>query len=309
MPSGWQPWRFAPWDGYAWPGADPADVFTSYTAIPAVIVTTPVDTLSGIFAPFWGIKRGDVDHDCEDCGSSLVGGSSGDSRSSLPLVNVSVDDRSLQGGEEADLSFYTVEPLPGLRHYGLELLFDGDKVEITDMQPGELYEVSPVFGWVEEEGHLSARYSWASDSGGDADGLAEGGILFSVRIRAKTAIPSLSQVLMQPDEIKRNWVNTAEGKKRFQLAILPADSDGVFARIAGPNPASGQSEVSVTLPAPAEVIITLIDGEGNRMYEQRHTLPAAASTLSLPQLPQRAGVYTVLVQTPRGCRPLKLAVH
>lgn len=248
-----------------------------------------------------------MDGDCEDCGETLSGG--GEDRSAADKRPIFVADQMLVA-DQTILMPIRVAAIAGLRHYGLELLLDASLVELLAIEQGELYEEIPVFGRVDDDaGVISVRYSWDAGFAGSRD-VPEGAVLFYLHLRARRDIASLRQALRQSSTRRHDWLRTASDSALmgFDLEIRNGAGTNAFkAELLGANPTSAGGRIAVTLPAPADVSIVLLDSKGQAIFKQTYSLSTGISMLSLPDTPRSPGLSTALVHSPFGCRTLRIA--
>jgi hypothetical protein len=158
---GWTPWRFAP---FATHHPEALISMTPLTSIPDFIDVLP----SGPISPnnsFWGVKRGDLDNSCADCGSSIVSDVPLDRGSGLEdvktKIKLDVADLSLSEGQETLIPVVT-EACRNVSDIILELMFDRSLFEVKSIEAGFLPDEFPLSGIVEVENATAVRFSWFS---------------------------------------------------------------------------------------------------------------------------------------------------
>ena len=115
-------------------------------------------TISNIAAPFWGIKRGDVDGDCQDCGPFFAPGDGGERAKPL-TQKVFITDLNLVEGQEAYIPV-RASALNQIRHFGIELLFDPKQLEVLSVENGYLGEEFVYSDFATDQNGTAVRFSW-----------------------------------------------------------------------------------------------------------------------------------------------------
>lgn len=309
MPVGWQPWRFAPYHNNPWPGDNPMrpiqepEVLT-LNDIPSDIKVKPTPFLWGAPATsFWGVKRGDVDGDCQICGDSFTSDAT-EERSEVLVEKAFITDRRLEAGQEMLIPVYVAQKVRDVRLFGLEIIFNANALEVISVENGDLEQEEAMHHIVPDQNGMAVRYSWLSYEPAD---IRENTVLFYVKVRAKQALGSLKGLFRQELSNDVNALFIAEKKERmvFEVGLAPAQSDGFSVELVGANPASAETQLDVVLPSELTVNVSLIDSKGFIVRNFSQRLPSGISSILLNDLPLAPGVYTVLVQTSVGFRSLR----
>lgn len=303
---GWVPWRFAPLATF------PPDALISM--LPSGSIPNYIDVISnGTFlgnASFWGVKRGDLDNDCEVCGSSIISGD-GDDRSiakkeSSKLIAAQIDDFSLLEGEELLIPVKTA----AIRKTGdimLELQFDPGSFEVLAIEEGFLKEEYPVSGIVRDHNKIAVRFAWLNTNPVGVD-IPENSVLFYVRVRALKNVSSAKNVISHTIGADRNLIGTPSSleSSKFDFSVSSQLRPVFQAALGSENPTASGVKLLITLPEAGNVRISTIDGTGKVISSLAVDLPKGTSEQILPALPSTVGVYTMTLQSDFGQQALRL---
>jgi hypothetical protein len=299
----WKPWRFVPWDGYTWPGYDPLDLVTQPLGNYASTITTTA-TIPNILAPFWGVKRGDVDGDCQDCGPFFAPGD-GSERAKPLNQKVVITDLNLPEGQEAYIPV-RASALNQIRHFGIELLFDPKQLEVLSVENGYLEEEFVYSDFATDQNGTAVRFSWFTLESKGVD-MPENEVLFYVKIRAKKDVKSLKEAVWQNLEHNANWLyaDGRDDKMVFETGVMASNTTTFSATLIGGNPVGTSPSVDITLPFSAFVNIKLIDGKGLVVKSVGQFLSEGLSNIPIVDFPPSSGVYTLCIQSSHGVRTLR----
>jgi len=298
---GWTPWRFAPF----WTFPPEAPVTVAISLIPDFIDIVP----SGPISPnnsFWGVKRGDLNNSCADCGSSVVSDVPIDRSSKgakISKIKLNINDLALTKGQETLIPIMT-EACRNVSDILLELMFDRSLFEVKSIEEGFLPEEFPVSGIFEDQNATAVRFGWLST---DFSGIniPENAVLFYVRVQAKKDISSLKNAIWQLADTDRNMI-LSQVNGKFELGINQADLSIFSAELRGANPTSESTQLFVTLPKASSVQITTIGSTGHIFSSMKVELPLGTSEVAVANLPILPGIYTLLVQCQFGHESLRL---
>ncbi len=308
VPAGWKPWRFAPWHNNSWAGDNPMrpidenEVLT-LNDIPSDIKVVPNSPLWGPATSFWGVKRGDVDGDCQICGSSFTSDPT-EERAEVRPEKAFINDHKMEEGQEILIPVYAAKNVQGVNFLGIEILFDNKMLEVLSVENGDLEQEEAMHNIVPDQNGTSVRYSWLSYEPADIRGNT---VLFYVKVRAKQALSSLKGLFWQELNNDVNALFTAEQKERmaFEVGLAPAKSDNFSVELVGANPVSVETQLDIVVPSELTVSVSLIDSKGFVVRNFTQELLSGSSSISLTDLPKTPGVYTILVQTAVGFRSLR----
>ncbi|MBV6440509.1 MAG: hypothetical protein DYG98_13845 [Haliscomenobacteraceae bacterium CHB4] len=308
MPVGWQPWHFTPWHNNPWPGDDPmrpilAPEVETLNDIPSDIKVVPYSPFWGPATSFWGVKRGDVDGDCQTCESNFTSDPA-EERAEVLVEKAFIADRQLEAGQVALIPVYTARDVRGVKLLGIEILFDNKMLDVLSVENGDLEEEEAMHHIVTDQNGMAVRYSWLSYEHAD---IQENTVLFYVKVRAKQALNSLKGLFWQELSNDVNALFMTEKKERmaFEVGLAPAQLDNFSVELVGANPVSSETQLDLVLPSAWAVNVSLIDSKGFVVRNFSQELPSGRSSILLTDLPQSPGVYTVLVQTSAGQRSLR----
>ena len=261
-------------------------------------------TISNIAAPFWGIKRGDVDGDCQDCGPFFAPGDGGERAKPL-TQKVFITDLNLVEGQEAYIPV-RASALNQIRHFGIELLFDPKQLEVLSVENGYLGEEFVYSDFATDQNGTAVRFSWFTLEPKGVD-LPENEVLYHVKIRAKKDIKSLKQAIWQNLEHKANWLY-ADGRDEkvvFDARVLTSNTTTFSATLVGGSSVGTSSSVDIMLPSSAFVDIKLIDGKGQVVKSMGQFLSEGLNNIPIADLPPSSSVYTLSIQSSHGVRTLR----
>lgn len=307
---GWTPWRFTPWPTsglYSWPGAEPHDPVPAggFASIPTSITLTPLPISSSIPAPFWGVKRGDVDGDCQDCGTNLSP-DKGNERTVFDTKKLFLPDVRLEAGQETEVAIRAGE-LTGLEYFGVEIFFDSRKVEVLSAEHAQFTDEMAINSIRPGDNGTAVRFSWLNFEPKGID-LPENIDLFYVKLRAKQDVSSLSDALWQKMETGKNWlyIYGKDEISAFKIEVETDKSQHFFTRLIGANPVATEARVEINVPAECTAVLSVWDNQGQALYRFTRDLTAGQNNLTLPGLPSSPGMYSLQVQTAFGSQALRL---
>lgn len=309
MTSDWKPWRFVPWHNNPWPGDNPmrqidAPEVLTLNDIPSDIKVTPTPLqLGGGATSFWGVKRGDVDGDCQICGLNLTSDPT-EARTQTRTEKAFVADRRMEEGQEGLIPVYAATDVLGVNLFGIEILFDNKMLEVLSVENGDLEQEEALHNIVFDQTGTAARYSWLSYEPAD---IRKNTVLFYVRARAKQTVNSFSGLLWQElgSDVNALFKSGKRERMAFEVGLAPAQSDSFSVELVGANPVSSTIQLDLTLPAELSVKVTIVDSKGFAARTLSRELPSGRSSIVLNDLPQAPGIYGILVQTSAGQRSLR----
>jgi len=138
--------------------------------------------LSNKTVDFIGIKRGDVDQSCTECGSSLISDEiETRSKAAVSYTGLSFSDISLEQGAEMLVPVVATENLKGISVLSVEMLI-GNQIELLDVQDALTGEYSNFT--TRQQGRQNVlHYTWFTMKDGGED-VASSEVLLYVRIKA-----------------------------------------------------------------------------------------------------------------------------
>jgi hypothetical protein len=276
----WRPWRFVPFSNINDPAYDPLG-FTypsSLNDLVDYLFVTPLTAGTSIpGGDFWGVKRGDVDGDCQLCGNNFTGDTEDRNAGNSELVPVYLPQNSLDAGREILIPVRTVAA-PDFFVLGMKLIFDADKFEVISIEYGDLTEADKyAAGSISaEENGTAVKYTWF-DTHAEGAGIDENGVLFYVRIRAKENIENISEYIRQIANDPVNYLffasdKTVDNKKKFVLHTSTNKENIFSAEILGSNIVSSEFPVLVKTHQPESLKITISDLRGLVVNNQTYVL-------------------------------------
>jgi hypothetical protein len=309
MPVGWKPWRFAPYHNQPWPGDNPMRPIHEpevlmLNDIPSDIkVVTPSSPFWGSATSFWGVKRGDIDGDCQLCGANFTSDPS-EERAEVLVEKAFIADRLLEAEQETLIPVYAALKVRDVRLFGIEIIFDTDALEIISVENGDLEQEEAMHNIAPDQNGMAVRYSWLIYEPVD---IQENTVLFYVKVRAKQTLNSLNGLFWQAlgNDINALYTKGSDEKMAFEVGLTPTKIANFSVELMGTNPVQSETQLDIALPSEQMVNVTLLDNKGQTFRRFSRELPAGRSSVLLSDLPQTPGVYTVFVQTSLGHRSLR----
>ncbi|MFN0034919.1 MAG: T9SS type A sorting domain-containing protein, partial [Saprospiraceae bacterium] len=303
VPLGWLPWRFAPLSEIGGPNDPPVG---DMNLIPSSI-TTPLLNGNQTFHHFFGVKRGDVNGTCVDCGTSLIDETSEGRGQYESNHSFFMSDRSLQVGQELVIPILT-QALSDATLWGMQLDFDAEHFDLLSIESRMLSNEDMVMSNILSDTKThSAHFSWMSMKL-EGEDLKERAVIAYAHIRAKKDVPSLKGLIQQPNNPDYRIIfNDQEDSPSFiKLEIETEKANLLFAaKLASQNPLSTFAQIEVTLPQADEATLAIFDNTGRVLQQQRYTLSAGTNSLVLDNIPQASGIYTASIQTRFGIQNLR----
>jgi len=304
----WVPWRFAPY-AIAPPGA-----FILTPGIPNIpnFLDCFYDPLNGglnlTTTDFWGVKRGDLNGTCNDCGSSLAPGTN-DNRS-VPnevegeKIKLFLPDNSMTANQVAIIPI-SVESIERSSDILIELIANLQDFEVLSVENGDLSEEFAITVKSFEHNGTAIKFAWFNMEL-EGENISENSVLFYVKVRAKRDIQNIKGSFhLQPlglNLLLKRWGN---GKSQFEIDDSKRQNNGFSAKLMGSNLLSKSATVLVKLPQPCTAKIVVVDGQGIQLSASSHDIPEGFSEIHIPNIPVQPGVFTIIVQTPFGQQPLR----
>jgi hypothetical protein len=317
--SAWRPWRFVPFSLQYAGGVDPA-----YDPLRTDLIPLNLNFLAdskffltgnaGDPAPlanFWGVKRGDMDSDCQLCGNNIIGDPEERDQVQPKEVQILLPDVPLKSGMEMLIPI-RVENIADLFVMGLNLVFDGSKFEVIGAEKGDLPTESDDrhIGNIAQEGkNIIFRYAWFSLSA-DGDATNENTTLCTIRVRAKSDMDNIQKFIRIDKEDKANYVffasdNGVENKKQFYLKSPEKEEAAFNVSIIGSNQVTNELSLYIHDIRQEQASIIIVDAKGQVLFNQKDNLNAGDTYIALKDLHLPTGMYSVVVQTPTQNKQLR----
>ncbi len=266
--------------------------------------------LSNKTVDFIGIKRGDVDQNCTECGSSLTGGVlETRSKAAVSYAGLSLSDISLEQGEEMLVPVVATENLKGISVLGMEMLI-GNQIELLDVQDALTGEYSNFI--TRQQGRQNVlHYTWFTMKDGGED-VASGEVLLYIRIKALAKVTSLHEVLglLPFSTNSKVFYNNGQSQAQWRLAELDRDKEQLSVRILGSNQLTGTTaQVEIYLPNSGALQLVLSDMAG-KVISTRFLEPLEKGWLLREiDVPDNAGIYQLTVLSPFGQQTVRLVKY
>jgi hypothetical protein len=306
--STWRPWRFVPYPAF---GVNDPTIDPLGFTIPANLNGVPNSknilsfgggtSISG--ASFWGVKRGDIDSDCQLCGSNIIGTPEERDQVQPKEVQILLPDAPLKSGMEMLIPI-RVENIADLFVMGMNLVFDGSKFEVIGAEKGDLPAESDdrQIGNIAQEGkNIVFRYAWFSLSA-EGNAMNENTTLCTIRVRAKSDMDNIQKFIRIDKDDKANYVFFAsddgvENKKQFYLKS-PEKTEAAFdISIIGSNQVTNELSLYIHDIRQEQASIIIVDAKGQVLFNQKDNLNAGDTYIALKDLHLPTGMYSVVVQT------------
>jgi hypothetical protein len=196
-------------------------------------------------ANFIAIKVGDVNNSALVTSTLRTNGT----------FSLRAEDRAIEAGTEVRVPIKA--SLAGMEGYQFTLGYDRDAVELVDVEYGMMQ--AEHFGVFVQEGLLTG--SWNA-KGSKA---VEGETLFTLVLRAKAEVRSLSEVLHVNSRITAAEAYSKDGAYQsvalsFGERIVATGSPMLYQNI--PNPFAGETVIGFNLPESGEATLTVSDIQG-----------------------------------------------
>jgi hypothetical protein len=317
--SAWRPWRFVPFSLQYAGGVDPA-----YDPLRTDLIPLNLNFLAdskffltgnaGDPAPlanFWGVKRGDIDSDCQLCGSNIIGIPEERDQVQPKEVQILLPDAPLKSGMEMLIPI-RVENIADLFVMGLNLVFDGSKFEVIGAEKGDLPTESDdrqIGNIVQEGKNIVFRYAWFSLSA-EGDAMNENTTLCTIRVRAKSDMDNIQKFIRIDKDDKANYVffasdNGVENKKQFYLKSPEKEEAAFNVSIIGSNQVTNELSLYIHDIRQEQASIIIVDAKGQVLFNQKDNLNAGDTYIALKDLHLPTGMYSVVVQTPTQNKQLR----
>jgi len=267
-------------------------------------VKTQSLTFDIVSASFIGVKLGDVNQDCSECGNNLTSGP--EDRSEVSIRDIFCGDASLDMGQETLLPIRATAT-EGVSVFNLELMFDRSKLEVLGIQKGDLSDDYMQYV-VDEEGDQSAlRCSWFTMNP-QGENLSAGGVLFYVRLRAKQSVTSVRSLVTQQVASHFNHLFYDNGATHERMGLHHSVFNDQIFSVKAINVVSTTSPMlEISSPANTTARLTVSDAHGRILQATRLDLPSGISTVTLSDFPiSAAGVYFASVCTPHGQETVRI---
>lgn len=302
FPSGWSPWRFVPES--VWAANDPPN--GDMNLIPSAAITGPIS--SNQIHHFKGVKRGDVNGDCNNCGTSLTNDpSDGREQAEGSHSFFMPADLGLLAGEELLLPIST-QGLSGATLWGMQLDFDAEHFDLLSINSQMLSEDDMVMSNIISDSKIhSAHFSWMSMKL-EGQELKEGTVVAYAQIRAKKDIHSFKGLIEQPNNpnYRSIYSNRVETPSVISLVFGGEKAAISFsAKLVSQNPLTDFAQIDVMLPQESETALIIFDNMGRVQQQQVHLLKAGINSLVLSNLSLESGIYTACIQTKFGIQNLR----
>ena len=273
---------------------DPFNIFNVFPYLDYRI-TTPEAVES---ANFIGVKVGDI---LGDAVSTFLsnGEIEGRSTGKLPLV---LHNRSIKKGETVDLYFRSAD-FQNIASYQLGLQFDRDLLtfqELVDIPGNEIQHVSLNDRFAEEEGRLLMNWFHAAGEGLSID---DDEIVFSVRFKARRAVPDLNGIFSISDRRIKSGAHRTTGEA-LDIEVVVLDETNTQGSTPGfklyqnrPNPFKDKTIIGFDLPEQRNVTITIHDRVGKIVKQINGTFDMGFNTVEMNKSDLNSGIYFYTIET------------
>ena len=263
-PDRWRSWTFMP----AWTYAGFPPVNSQYYSYPEYDEYIPLYNLAGdaLNQDFTGIKRGDVDGSCSDCGAEWGPGESAD-RTEAVALQLHIPVMNAGAGERLGVPVYLSgldEPVVAL---AAALEVASELFDIEGVEPGLLGFSEPTMVNAEAFAEGLVRIAWLDmDRAQPVAGSGEP--LFYLWVRSKAKGASTVNAIRLRVDVQDCSVVTASGQ-RFELSSVRTARPQQIRVYAAPNPVSSGEEVRFytegALSGP--MWLELVDGRGSVVWQ------------------------------------------
>ncbi len=304
----WLPWRFAPY-ATAPPGA-----FVQSPGAPNIpnFLDCIYDPLNGglnvTTTDFWGVKRGDLNGTCTDCGNSFAPDTNDDR--SVQIEDASdkaklyVPENSMKANQVATIPI-SVESIERSSDILIELIANLEDFEVVSIENGDLSEEFAVTAKSLEHNGTAIKFAWFNMELDGVD-IPDNSVLFYVKIRAKRDIQNIKGSFhLQP--LGLNLLLKRWGKSKYQFEIDDSirPGSGFSAKLIGSNLLSEPAKVLIKVPHSCAAKIIVIDGQGIQTSAISQDIPEGFSEIYIPNIPAQSGLFTIFVQSPFGQQLLR----
>lgn len=234
---------------------------------------------------YFGIKRGDIDGSCNQCGEFFTGGSEDRSADAQPL-SLMLSDRAVQAGELIVLPISVDVPEP-LNVMALEVHADPDLFDFEGIRTGKLPFLDDAFAYTEEEGTL--RFVWFNPERTPVS-RERFGNMFSVALRAKQSMPSLQGHVSVTDFDGNALWGASSTPYRPELRWVSGQSYVPVFQV-GPSPFSAQLGFTFEVSQDTDVDLRILSGSGAEVYRSRSHMGIGVQQVSVDGSAWPSGVY------------------
>jgi hypothetical protein len=266
--------------------------------------------LSNKTVDFIGIKRGDVDQSCTECGTSLMSGElETRSKTEVSYTELSLSDISLEQGEEMLVPVVATEDLKGLSVLSMEWL-SSNQIELLDVQDVLTGEYSNFT--TRQQGRQNVlHYTWFTMKDGGED-IASGEVLLYIRIKALAKVTSLHEALGLLPFSTHNKVfyNNGQSQAQWRLAEPDRDKEQLSVRVLGANQLTGTTaQVEIYLPRSGAFHLVVSDMAGRVISTRFLDSLEKGWLLREIDVPDNAGIYQLTVLSPFGQQAVRLVKY
>ncbi len=292
-------WRFIPALTYS--QNDPWNISFNLATLPNSIATGVLNSNSPS-NDFIGVKRGDLDQNCSECGNNFNGGS--EDRGEGSLSTFFIKDQAVETGQEILLPVYFSET-SGFAVLKTELTFNTDYLEITGVEKGVL---SNEYGGFEINGDGNSLLQTYFNLIPGGEDLKTGEIAYFIKALAKQSSPTLNGLVSQKSNAVDNTLFTLDGDFRSSLKFEIQNNAPERFRVqfVGKNPVESSSNILIELPEASQVEATLFSQAGQISWNINENKDKGISLISIPDFPKQSGIYTLIVKSQFGQKIFRL---
>lgn len=244
---------------------------------------------------YFGIKRGDIDGSCNQCGDPFTGGNEDRSAEAKPL-SLTLSDRAVQAGELIVLPISMDVPEP-LNVIALKIQADPDLFDIEGIRAGNLPFLDDAFTHPENGGlpaEASAkegvlRFVWFNPEHTPVS-RERFGNMFSVALRAKQSMPSLQGHVAVTDFDGNALWGASSTPYRPELRWVSGQSSVPVFQV-GPSPFSTQIGFTFESAQDTDVDLRILSASGAEVYRSHNNVGIGVQQVSIDGSAWPSGVY------------------
>lgn len=298
-PSGWSAWRFISIDDYDTYNSPPINV-PDLNLLPSSIIT-PIILTNQYMLDFYGIKRGDVDGSCTNCNQQFT--ENEPALRNAIVAELTCSEKALHAGTFFEVLATLHEEIQGASTLSFSLNYDAERIEVLTVEPVGLTD-DFWHVWQAEEAAV-VKVFWMSMHSSGQD-LAKGEQLFRIHARAKQTIEQPNDLFWQSASSSGN-LYFHNGSIGASLQLSPSKASNTFrVKVIGPNPTRDKTDLLFMMPESGEVELLIYDARGILLAQNRYALSEGHHSLSLDDLPDIQGIYTILTRTPFSSQTVRI---
>ena len=233
---------------------------------------------------YFGIKRGDIDGSCNQCGDPFTGGNEDRSAEAKPLP-LTLSDRAVQAGELIVLPISMDVPEP-LNVMALKIQADPNLFDFEGIHAGNLPFLDDAFTHPENG---TAQFVWFNPEGAPVS-RERFDNMFSVALRAKQSMSSLQGHVSVTDFDGNALWGASSTPYRPELRWVSGQSPVPVFQV-GPSPFSTQIGFTFESGQDTDFDLRILSASGAEVYRSHSNMGIGVQQVSIDGSAWPSGVY------------------